>query len=59
MSRLILKYFDIASAAAKLSGVANSFGSLSVRMVVHRDDHLVLLGERRHPLRRRQRASTP
>ena len=29
---------------------------LDVRMVVHRDDHLVLLGERRDPLRRRQRA---
>ena len=28
MSRLILKYFDSFSAAAKLSGVANSFGSL-------------------------------
>ncbi len=28
MSRLTLKYCDIFSAAAKLSGVANSFGSL-------------------------------
>ena len=28
MSRLMTKYFDIASAAAKLSGVANSLGSL-------------------------------
>ena len=28
MSRLTLKYFDIFIAAAKLSGVANSFGSL-------------------------------
>ena len=28
MSRLTLKYFDSAIAAAKLSGVANSFGSL-------------------------------
>ena len=29
MSRLTLKYFDIAIAAAKLSGVANSFGSFT------------------------------
>ena len=28
MSRLTLKYFDIFIAAAKLSGVANSFGSV-------------------------------
>ena len=31
-------------------------GVLDVRMIVHRDDHLVLLGEGRDPLRRRQRA---
>ena len=29
MSRLTLKYFDIFIAAAKLSGVANSFGSFT------------------------------
>ena len=29
MSRLMTKYFDMASAAAKLSGVANSLGSFT------------------------------
>ena len=37
MSRLMTKYFDMASAAAKLSGVANSLVSFGVRVVVHRD----------------------
>jgi hypothetical protein len=50
MSRLILKYVDIFDAAAKLSGVASSLGSVTFECPCIATTDRCLSGERGDPL---------